>query len=465
MTGRGRPRRRLAAAAMVGAIAGCAVDEGAEVAAYRDVLERGLDQDARAPSVHGPLTVVDTMRLVNARYEPLSIGGEDYLQSLIEVRRAAAAFLPVVSLSPSYRWEENTGGDDSPAALDTAVGADIDLNPVADMARVRQRRAAAGQTRALLLDLQDTVLLDAARAHYEVLRAERAVRVLESSLQLQRERVADARGRLEVGVVRPLDASLVESQAAQTAVDLIAAQNAVATGRSLLGFLTAEPLGGVELVDELGAPAAAPGPLPELWALAEARRQDVLAAEQRIVGARRAVESAYGEYFPRVSLGVQAFLQRDSEPTDLDIAGVISLSLPLFSAGLIEADVRTALSQLRQAKLDEALTRRAARRDVEIAGDNLRYSAERESQLRVQERVAQEALNLAEAAFQVGLGTNLERVEAQDRLLSTQLQLVNAEFDRKIAHLDLLRTTGRLHELLGLERASAGPATGAGEGG
>jgi outer membrane protein TolC len=441
------------------------VDEAAEVATYRDVLDHGLAEQARAPAPAGPLTVVDTMLLVNARYEPLALGGEDYLQSLIDIRRAAAAFLPVVSLSPSYRWEENTGGDDHPTSLDTAVAADMGVNPVADIAQVRRRRAAAGQTRALLLDLQDTILLDAARAHYEVLRAERAVRVLESSLGLQRERVADARGRLEVGVLRPLDASLVESQAAQTAVDLITARNAVANGRSLLGFLAVEELRGVGLIDSLDVPASDPEPIADLWELAGARRQDVLAAEQGIVAARRAVESAYGEYFPTVSLGVQAYLQRDSEPTDLDIAGIISVSLPLFSAGLIEADVRTALSRLRQAKLDETLTRRAARRDVEIARDNLAFSAERESQLRVQERVAQEALDLAEAAFQVGLGTNLERVEAQDRLLSTQLQLVNAEFDRKVAYLDLLRTTGRLHELLGLERPAQDPDPGAQEGG
>ena len=427
----------------------CAVDEQREIATYRDVLDRGA---APAPEVVGDrLGVLDTMRLVNARYEPLSIAGEDYLQALIDVRRAAAAFLPTISLSPSYRWDENTGSRRS-TAFDTPLEAGMQVSPIRDAAELRRTRAAADESRALLLDLQDTVLLDAARAHYEVIRAERAVGVLEDSLRIQDERVADARGRYEAGVVRPIDVSLTESQAAQTAVDLVVARNAVATGRSFLAFLTSAPVQELPVIDDFEAPASIRESLDELWAAAEARRQDILAAERRIEAARELVEYAYGHYFPTVSLNVQVFLQRDSEPTDLDITSLLRVSLPLFSAGLIEADVRTALSVLRQAKLEQTLVRRTARRDVEIACRNLEYAADRVEQLRVQQRVAQEALDQAEGSYEAGLGTNLERLAAQDRLLSTQLQLVNAEFDVKVQALDLLRTTGRLHELIGLER-------------
>lgn len=432
------------------ALGACAVDEHKEIAAYRDVLDAGAETAPAGIPEQG-LGVLDTMRLVNARYEPLSIGGEDYLQSLIDVRRAAAAFLPTVSLSPSYQWDENTGGRRN-TAFNTPVDASIAFNPVSDAADVRRSEAAALQTRALLLDLQDNVLLDAARSHYEVIRAERAVGVLEDSLAIQTERVNDARGRYEAGVARPVDVSLTESQTAQTAVDLVAVRNAVANGRSFLAFLTGEPLGDAPVLDDLRSVSDEDPGLEALWALAEANRQDILAATHRIDAAKELVEAAYGQYYPSVSLDVQVFLQRDSEPSDLDFASLIRVSLPLFSAGLIEADVRTALSVLRQAKLEETLTRRAARRDVEIARDNRLFADERVAQLRVQERVAQEALEQAEGSYEAGLGTNLERLAAQDRLLSTQLQLVNAEFDRKVASLDLLRTTGRLHELIGLTR-------------
>jgi outer membrane protein TolC len=439
----------------------CAVDEQKEVATYRDVLDHGLP--APGPEQRNELTVIETMRLVNDRYEPLSIAGETYLQSLIDIRRAAAAFLPTISLSPSYEWDEKTPGR-SPTALNTPIEAGMLVNPIRDPAEVRRTEATAEQSRATLLDFQDTVLLDAARSHYEVIRAERAVGVLEDSLRIQRERVDDARGRYQAGVVRPIDVSLTESQAAQTAVDLEAARNAVNTGRALLSFLTDTRVGETPVTDSLELPAAGVGGLEDLWVAAETRRQDVLAAESRIDAAKQGVESAYGQYYPTVSLDVQAFLQRDSVPTGLDFTTLLQVSIPLFSAGLIEADVRTALSELRQAKLNETVIRRGARRDVEVALDNFQSSARRVDQLRVQERVAQEALDQAEGSYQAGIGTNLERLAAQDRLLSTQLQLVNAEFDQKVFYLDLLRTTGRLHELLGLVRDDRAGAHGKGGG-
>jgi outer membrane protein TolC len=445
-------RRTLPLALLVACLGACAVDEQKEVAAYRSVLDAGAPQGVPDAGIDH-LGILDTMRLVNAKYEPLSIAGEEYLQALIETRRALAAFLPTITLSPSYRWDEKTSGR-SPTALDTPVNAAVSVNPVRDTAELRRTEAAADQARAALLDLQDTVLLDAARTHFEVIRAERSVKVLEDSLAIQEERVADARGRYEAGVVRPIDVSLTESQAAQTAVDLVVARNDVATGRALLSFLTGLRADALPVVDDL-AELALEDDLGALWSIAETRRQDVLAAQRRIDAARQLVESAYGQYYPTVSLDVAVFLQRDTEPTDLDFSSLIRVSVPLFSAGLIEADVRTALSILRQAKMQETLARRQARRDVEIALENLRSARRRVEQLRVQERVAQESLEQAEGSYQAGLGTNLERLAAQDRLLSTQLQLVIAEFDRKVSGLDLLRTTGRLHELLGLVREPA----------
>ena len=73
-------------------------------------------------------------------------------------------------------------------------------------------------------------------------------------------------------------------------------------------------------------------------------------------------------------------------------------------------------------------------------------------QLVRQVQYASDALEQAEGLYQVGLATNLERLAAQDRLLSAQLQLVNADLDRKVFYLDLLRTAGVLHEMIGLVR-------------
>lgn len=447
-------RAPASAALLIVALAlptGCAVDESAEVDTYRQILDAG----APAPAEFDEISVVDSMLLASLRNESLSIEGENYLRSIIDRRRAAAAFLPTVSLSPTYAFRDDAGSVQT-SALDVPIEVGIDVNPVSDAAAIAAAERVIEQRLALLLDQQDVLLIDVARAHYQVVRAERAVAVLENSLAVQQERVRDARGRVEAGLVRPLDLSLAESQAAQTASDLAFARAAVLNARSFLSFLTTVDASRRPIVDRFEPPEFPP-PRDELRAAADRKRQDVIAGARRVEAAARLVEVAYGQYFPSVSLDFQAFLSRDTNPTGLDWTGLLRVSVPLFSAGLIEADVRDALALLRQARLFDSLVRRAAMRDVDIAYDNFLSTRERIDQLRVQVRAAGDALQQADGLYQAGLATNLERLDAQDRLLSAELQLITAELERKVFYLDLLRTTGAIHELVGLQRAEPPP--------
>ena len=50
----------------------------------------------------------------------------------------------------------------------------------------------------------------------------------------------------------------------------------------------------------------------------------------------------------------------------------------------------------------------------------------------------------AEETYNVGLSTNLERLTAQDQLLTAQLGLASEQFDHKFFYLVLLRTTGEM---------------------
>jgi outer membrane protein TolC len=442
----------LATAALVLNSLGCVPRESTEIEIYRSVLDNGLDPST-PEALDTEIGVADVMLLASRGNESLAIEGETYLQSLIDRRRAAAAFLPTLSLAPSYTWRD-ASSDSSPdeGAINTPLRLDAAVNPVRDVSVLRQTGSTVEQRRALLLDFQDTLLLDTARTHYDVILAERAVDVLENSLEVQEERVNDARVRLDAGIIGPLDVSLTEAQSAQTAATLISAKTRVRTGRSTLEVLAAAPVAETKLVDDLEIPQV----LPELEAAlvdAAERRQDLAAAARQVEAAGHRVRSAYGQYFPSVTLNLQYFLQRDSDPTNLHWSSLIQMSLPLFSAGLIEADVRESLSLLRQAKLVYSRTEREVTRDVEVALTNLRASFDRVEQGRVQVRSAGDALAQAEGLYNAGLSTNLARLIAQDQLLAAQLELVIAEADTKIFYLDLRRTTGTLHELIGLERA------------
>ncbi len=101
-----------------------------------------------------------------------------------------------------------------------------------DVANFRRAGYTAEQRQALLLDLQQTILINVAQAYYQVLTSERSVQVLLNSVAVQNERVRDMEGRQRAGVARPLDVAQNQAQAAATRVQLIQRKTTSAPGGS-----------------------------------------------------------------------------------------------------------------------------------------------------------------------------------------------------------------------------------------
>jgi outer membrane protein TolC len=439
------------------AAGGCHLNQQKEVARYRKVLDTDTPPIDFTPGE--PLSLEQALALANQHNERLALRGEDYLQALIAKDRAASTFLPTISLAPTYfQQDEVTGGQEqNPGGagggntvssinhrLDVPIAGRMNLfNGLSDLASYRGAGRTIEQRRALLLDAQAIVLLDVARTYYQVLRSERSVEVLKNSLNLQDERVRDFQARRRAGVVRPLDVAQTEAQASATRVSLIDARNDVVNGRTTLAFLVGATVAESPLIDQAPLSQAVP-PLTDLQQEAANCRQDLAASRAAVSAARYDVEAAIGHYFPSISFNVNYFLQRESLPSESRWNAILSANLPIFSGGALEADLRLAWSLLRQARLAESLTERQVIQDVRIAYENMLASQERFRELQVQLKAADEALLQAEQSYRAGLGTNLERLVAQDRLLSTQLQLTSERYDQKVFYLALLRAIGRL---------------------
>jgi outer membrane protein TolC len=443
-------------AAALAALLGC-VDQDKEVAQYRAVLDaRGASSAttrlaATAPATQpgAALTLHEAMALANAHNERLAMGGEDYLQALIDKDRAVAAFLPMISLQPSYFQTQTVplppgAGTFFPLhALDDPINASMNVfNGFRDVAALKRSAANADQRKALLLDLQSTLLVEVAQVYYQVLRSERNSEVLINSVKVQTDRVDDLQRKLHAGVVRPVDVSQAQAQVAATRVSLIGAQSEIVRGRATLALLIGVPQVAAALVDAFDVPAVPP--LEVLQPRAAGNREDLAAAIAGVGAARQGVESAVGQYYPSLSVNFNRFLSRQSFPTDSDWNLVLAANLPIFSGGEIHASVRAAWSQLRQAKLNESFIRRQIVEQVRIAYEDLSAARQTVEQLQAQLAAARDGYNQAVQSSKAGTGTNLEVLISQDQLLLAQLRLVSQQFDYKVAYLSLLRTAGEL---------------------
>src|SRR4029077_4365587 len=120
------------------------------------------------------------------------------------------------------------------------------------------------------------------------------------------------------------------------------------------------------LVDRLHVPEQLENQRPFVE-LAWRGRPDIAAAAAAVEVARQNVRVAIGQYYPSVSLDLNYYLHKDTFPTTIEWAGLLPANLPIFTAGLIQQDVRLAWSQLRQAGLQESQLRRQVGQDVENA--------------------------------------------------------------------------------------------------
>jgi outer membrane protein len=305
---------------------------------------------------------------------------------------------------------------------------------------LRRAGYTAEQKKMLLIDMQQTTLVNVAQAYYAVLTNEGSVNVLINSVELQNERVRDMEARLRAGVAKPLDVAQSEAQAAMTRVQLIQAQNNVRTGRIALAFLTGAPVQDARLENRVWVPEKLLTQ-DEAVKAAQKSRQDLRAAEAAVEAGRQSVQAAIGQYYPSVTLNLEYWLHK--EATANLWTGMFQYNIPIF-IGSIHANVRTAWSQLRQAWLNAERVRRAVSEQVRTSYENLEGSRLRILDLEIEVVAAQDALDQAQSSYKAGLATNLDVLTAIDALNTSKLGLITEQLNFKLVYLQLLRSEGVL---------------------
>jgi outer membrane protein len=421
--------------------AGCAVDQAKEVETYRRVLDGDNPSPVAPFEATDDLDLVHALALANLHNETLVLQGEDYLQALINENRAAATFLPIVNLTPSFNAQHSTGGIGTTTSRSLPINGTINIfSGFRDVALIASAASTSEQFRQLLLDQQDTLMLSVAQTFYQVLRSQQSAEVLVGSLKLQAERLRDIQARLKLGIAKPLDVAQTEADEAAAQVSLLQARSDARIGRATLAFLIGMPSVEGKLIDGFEAPATVAA-CDELEVQAKEKRQDLLASIDAVEAARHDVDAAFRQHYPSINLSASYLI---SETPSFGSVWNLALSglIPIFRAGLIHEDVRAAWSRYRQAVASQSLLERQVAEDVQIAYENLATSRTKIDQLRTQVAAAQRAFDLSDRSYQLGGASNLDRLTAQNTLLISQLQLSSEQYNLKVFYLDLLRSMG-----------------------
>jgi NodT family efflux transporter outer membrane factor (OMF) lipoprotein len=303
--------------------------------------------------------------------------------------------------------------------------------------------------------------VEAGRAIMVSLTAETAQTYLELLARRQRRQIAQQRIATQREILRVADSAFAEGFA--TALDRQRARTELAEAEAALPAFDAHIQRAQHaLAVLLGLPPRAlihrladdTSPVPEPPAIAVGlpsevlrRRPDIRRAEREAAAANAAVGVASAELFPKLSLtGSVGFQSQELSSFTSLSSGFYGfgprLSLPIFQAGRLQANVDLQEAELEQAAHQYRKTVLTAFREVEDALASARGEAERRKVLTAADDSARLAASTAEALYREG-ETDLHTVlDTQRSWLQVRDQIVENRLAWAATHVALYKALG-----------------------
>lgn len=354
-----------------------------------------------------------------------------------DVALAVTALRPVVNYAVQATYSEPTQSDELAGAL--SVTADMLLYDFGRSAlAIDAAKETVLATRAALVDVENTTLLNAVRAFLSVRRSEAFVDLRQNNVRLLTQQLRATRDRFDVGEVTRTDVSLAEARLAAARSGLAAEQGGLERAREQFKAVVGRYPG------RLAAPPSPPQiPRSEDAARAAARQTNpqIDQIQHQVRAVELLVEQA--SLATRPSLNASGSVSVDDDGDDATRLG-LTLSGPIYQGGQIAARKRKAQAQRDQVRAQLYTTGLLVDQQVGNAYANLAVAIASIDASDRQVRAAQLALEGVREELQLGARTTLEVLDQEQELLDAQTNRVAAEVDRYVAVYEVLDAIGLL---------------------
>lgn len=179
---------------------------------------------------------------------------------------------------------------------------------------------------------------------------------------------------------------------------------------------------------------------------ADGLRVDLRLSRERLALSTKVRRESWADFLPSLSLTYQLFYQNPPIQTYPTTGWQFfaTLQVPLYDGGLRYGLLKERLALEREAQVGFDAQRRAVGADVRTARAQVAKSRTALDAAREAARVSAEVERLATIAYQSGLSTNIEVIDAQLASLNTAVTAALAENDQLQAELDLALASGTL---------------------
>lgn len=372
------------------------------------------------------------------------------------VKQGRAAYFPSVNLGPGYTFSspslnsingKNLSERSNLGQFDITAG----LSWEADIwGKIRSNERAANatylQSIAAHQAVKSTLVAAIATTYYQLLALDRQKKVTEETIQNREQSVETINALKASGNVTEVAVKQTEAQLLNARGVIIDINNSIKLLENSFCILLGEdphPVDRSNLEDQhIDTPLAAGVPAELL-----ANRPDVMSAEYSLINAFELTNVARSNFYPSLRITASGGLQS----IDLDklfsvgslfgtLAG--SLTQPIFNARQIRTQYEVSKARQEQALISYRQSVLNAGREVSDALYTFQ-TADDKIKVKQQEYEAYvQAINYSEELLNYGLATYLEVLTARENMFNAQLSIINTEFGRLSAMVELYRAVG-----------------------
>lgn len=323
------------------------------------------------------------------------------------------------------------------------------------IAEISRAKALVRSGRAQLTATEQTVLLNAVTAYMNTVRDGAIVKLRRHNVEVLRRQRDSTQLEFKAGSLTRTDVAQSEARLAIAQSDLTTAEGQLATSRADFMQVIGRPAETLE-----SKPALPKLPNTDDAVLTRALRQNpsLLTAQANERAANYAVDDAWGAMGPTLSLqgqyqysqsvlnSVQGFSSGGPPESVPEHAVAIlgQLNVPIYQAGVEEANIRQARELHAQSQLNVASADRQVRDAVEAAWSTYQSALgtieSNESTAKADE-IAFEGVSKEQ---QVGGRTVLDVLNAEQELLNAQVTLVSSQRNAVVAAYQVLASSGTL---------------------
>lgn len=407
---------------------------------YRFWRSAGVSAIALTVSIAGSAVRADTLTLEQALAAAYETNTQLQAQRAAlratdeDVATAVSGWRPTVTASASYGYTRDRTSPPEFGVVapnghprDEAVTLTQPVINGTTIPQTRQAKAGVEAGRAELTSVEQTTLLNAARAYFDVLSDEAQLDYKRRNVARLTDQVQMTQQRVAIRDLARSDLDIVQARLSAASADVAAAQGNLAAARAAFLRVVGRP---AETLDP--APKLPPLPADEADAMAMAltNNPDLVGTRYLIDQADAGVSVAYGALAPVVSLQLQYKNSADElgpQIRDNSLSAIAQLRMPLYQSGTEYAQIRRAVELRSKAVMQAADQERIVRQSLDAAWQTVASARSSVSLNRQQVESAQSAYDGIVAGLRVGERTTFDVLNTEQTLDSAQVALVEAE--------------------------------------